>query len=352
MQPIRSPINKSSSQPNLAMASGDYVPNYDELPVGSSTPGPHSSILLRKRKQPDQEHLETIFEKFTQSMQASFDVFTSKVNESITGIHRDLNDVVKADLSKLTATTNEIKADLIRLHSDYSDIKKSLATVNTKHEETVRTLTAMQESMEFTSVRVDTLEGQMQRLDRQLGEIRSQNVDFADLKKTLCTIQNELHQQHQRDRKLNLEITGVPERKSENLNEIIISIAKHAGVSISLQDIDHVNRVQPRQPSKDRPKAIVVKLTTRITKDSIIAGIRKTQGISTNDIGLPGDAKPIFVNEHLTVANKLLLKSCKAIAAVKSFEYVWVKNCRIYMRKTDEAPLIPIDTEEDLKKIH
>lgn len=120
-------------------------------------------------------------------------------------------------------------------------------------------------------------------------------------------------------------------------------------MEVLADDIIHINRVSPKQRIQGRPRVIVAKMKTRLLKDNLIYLSRKKR-ITTRDIGIAGDPIPIYINEHLTSSNKLLLKKCKEAAKSKMYQYVWTKNGRIFMRQNDTSPALQIFDEEDLIK--
>ncbi|KAL4721721.1 hypothetical protein ACJJTC_001702, partial [Scirpophaga incertulas] len=128
---------------------------------------------------------------------------------------------------------------------------------------------------------------QVDEFEVTLNALKEQNRKMASL----------INSNEQRDRQLNVEVVGIPEDKNEDLMRYIADICKYIGVNI-----------------------------------------------------IPGDPKPIYINEHLTPYNKQLLKKCKEIAMKKEYKYVWTKNGRIYIRKNDTSPAIQIHEEEDLRK--
>ncbi|KOB76389.1 Zinc finger DNA binding protein, partial [Operophtera brumata] len=121
----------------------------------------------------------------------------------------------------------------------------------------------------------------------------------------------------------NIEVIGLPETANESPSELIIKVAKHAGVILLAEQIESAHRVQPMQKVDGRPKPIVAKLRDRILKDQIISGLRKSRGIETRDIGMGGAVRRFYVNEHLTPENKNLLKKAKLRANEKSYKFVW-----------------------------
>lgn len=47
----------------------------------------------------------------------------------------------------------------------------------------------------------------------------------------------------------------------------------------------------------------------------------------------------------------LMLNKTKMLAKERSYAFVWVKGCRIFLRKNPTSPVQNIKTEQDLKKI-
>lgn len=215
-----------------------------------------------------------------------------------------------------------------------TELKSSLATIT----EELRSVTESHLSLQNDHVKLRE-------------EFNTLNLRNHLLEDNLRDLHLQYCKQQQWARQQNIEVVGVPELKNENPLDIIIKISQHAGIKLDCQDIDFANRVQPTKKVDGRPRVIVAKLKNRHTKDSIISGLKKVRGISSRDIGIPGDPKHIFVNDHLTPENKILYRKCKAIANEKAYKFVWTKNCNIFIRKNEKSPVITINAEKDLLKI-
>ncbi|CAF4753792.1 unnamed protein product [Pieris macdunnoughi] len=137
----------------------------------------------------------------------------------------------------------------------------------------------------------------------------------------------------------NLEIVGLPQTKNESTRALVKTIAKHEDVVLRDDEIEFANRIQPKQSMPGTAKTILVRLKTREIKDKILSDLRKKRGIHTSDIGMSGDSKRFYVNEHLTPDNKHLLKESEALAIDKGFKYVWVHNCRFFYAETKSTLL-------------
>ncbi|KOB64643.1 Zinc finger DNA binding protein [Operophtera brumata] len=269
---------------------------------------------------------------------------------SMDELRKNINEDVKLELSRLADTTGSIISELHNLRVEYSDIKESVTSLRTQQQASTGIITDLQDSVEHACDQVEATKKRMDKIEKQLSS-EDLHSELASLKHSLKSLQVDSVKQQQRDRMFKVEITGLPESKSEDLEHILISIAMYARVSITCNDISHINRVQPMKSVPGRPRAIVAKLHSRLHKDNIIAGVRKHRGISTKDLSLPGEARALYVNEHLTPHNKELLKKCKDVAKTKQYQFVWVKNCQIFMRKHYKAPLVTIRVGDDIAKL-
>ncbi|CAG5058838.1 unnamed protein product [Parnassius apollo] len=176
------------------------------------------------------------------------------------------------------------------------------------------------------------------------------NSEINNLKLQNQQLNRQMNINEQRDRMLNFEIVGIPESINEDLNNTILRICKHVGVKIDTNDILQVNRVSPKVKLPGLSRVIITKMKSRLLKDNLISLSHKNRLI-TKDIGLAGESRPFFINEHLTSHNKQLLKKCKDFATSSQYQFVWTKNGRIFVRRNDTSPGLQIFDEGDLKKI-
>jgi hypothetical protein len=79
--------------------------------------------------------------------------------------------------------------------------------------------------------------------------------------------------------------------------------------------------------------------------------VRKKRGLALTDLGFPESNAKVFINWHLTVANKLLYKKTREIAKIRLYQYVWVKHCKIFVRKNTGSPNISVRKLADIEKI-
>lgn len=224
-------------------------------------------------------------------------------------VRKAVNDVLK----QFKKDVQELQNSLAYIHAEYADLKKGYDAITTDN---------------------GTLTKKCQELETKI-----------------ISMEYETAKQQQWSRLQNLEFVGVPECKDESLTDLVTKIADHAGVSLRPDEIDFAHRVKPRREVTGRPRSIVLRLKQRLTKDKLLSAVRRCRGISTTGIGMSGETRNIYINEHLTPSNKMLLRMCKNHARENGYKYVWTKNCRIYVRKHEKAPPVLVLTESDLKRI-
>lgn len=159
-----------------------------------------------------------------------------------------------------------------------------------------------------------------------------------------------------RNRMSNLEIRDVPETRGENVVEIVSRIGKAIGIKdIREGDIQVAHRVFTKRD--DRKKPIIALMGSRYLRNKWLEAFRKFKEhhnyepllASAVHDGFP--ATPIHVNEHLTVARKMLLGEVRGFARENNIKYVWVRDGVILVKKEDKGKTYRVTTPDELTKI-
>lgn len=152
-----------------------------------------------------------------------------------------------------------------------------------------------------------------------------------------------------------LEIQGVPEKKKENLVEIVKKIGSVVGFHIEEDNIVNCTREAKQDcTSSYRPRTIILEMRTAKMRDQLFMAVinyNKTNlknKLSSRHLGLSGNKSLIFVNEVLSATIKELHVATKKRANERGYKYVWLKGGKVFVRKTDGAPRIQINTINSL----
>lgn len=217
-----------------------------------------------------------------------------------------------------------------KLRADLSELKTTAkATENTIREFSTR----------FTGI------------ESRLGHLENAKTEQAAMKSQVEKIVIDLNEKEQWDRMNNIELKGIPQNKNENLLDLVCSLGNKIQYPLSKTQLNFATRVQTRDP--DHIKPVIVCFNNRYVKEDFIAAARaaiKTSPILPSQLGLQGRSN-IYVNDHLTIQNKTLLTNAKKLGKEQGFQYTWVKNARIFLRKNNSSPIITVRTPKDLSKI-
>ncbi|XP_037297713.1 uncharacterized protein LOC119190286 [Manduca sexta] len=233
---------------------------------------------------------------------------------------------LSSKLAPLKSLTEELKA----LRSEFAQLKSSVDESN----DAIREFNSKINSLEQRVVQIEKLQDQVNLLQVQVDRM-----------------EHESNVKDQWARVNNIEIKGIRQDKNEDLFKILSTIGNKIQYPVQNAHVNFITRVPTRE--KDNIKPIIVCFTNRYVKENFIAAARmasKLNPLTSGHLGLTGHNR-IFINDHLTTLNKLLLSKAKKIASEKDFQYIWVKYAKIHVRKNDTSPIFVVKSEKDLTKL-
>lgn len=279
---------------------------------------PSSNVTLRRtqlctqqNKQTDNQELLTL-DSVRQLIQEERKILLSEIEENMSRI-------MENKLKSMSKEINEIKESVAFANNQYEDLKQELLGKLT-----------------------------------QVNELKREN---EKLKSTVQDLNSRLSIMEQHSRMCNLEIQCLPEHKAENLPLIISQIGKITGNNISDSDIHKCTRIAKINPDNTRPRSVIVKFSSPRTRDTFLAGVlnfnkmNKDNKLNSSHAGLGGVIKPIYVVEHLTPEVKKLHAFARLTAKKLNYKFVWIKNGRVFLRKTDNSNHIVVRNFEQLEKL-
>ncbi|XP_044757467.1 uncharacterized protein LOC123315704 [Coccinella septempunctata] len=208
----------------------------------------------------------------------------------------------------------------------------------------------MKRSVDFCSDKISDFEGVVSRFNNLLKLTQELKAENADLKLEISSLNHRLNSMEQHTKSNNIEIQDVPEKTGENLFQIIDKIGNFIGQPIKKENVDFITRVNTKIASK--PKHIVVRFTTKLLRDEFLAKAKiKRNQCENRSLMLDGISNRFFINEHLTIANKILLRKVRDVSKERNFKFVWVRDGAILARKDERSKIIQISSESDIAKI-
>lgn len=250
----------------------------------------------------------------------------------------DLKLYFESKLQEATATIlSQVRQQIVSenkaLHQELEKLKESICYVTTQFEDLSKQVTEKTKIIETLKAENEELRSQAAEVNRQLNHIEQQS------------------------RSCNIELQCVPENKAENLLTTIKQLGKVIARDINDNEIVDFHRVQKINQQSNRPRSIVVKLTNPRVRDDIIVAVRKFNRVNSQEklhsghLGIAGNRQPVFVSEHLSPANKKLHAATRIIVKEKQYQFLWVRNGKIFVRKNETSKSILISSEEILKTL-
>ena len=150
-----------------------------------------------------------------------------------------------------------------------------------------------------------------------------------------------------------VEIQGIPVSEHEDTKKIVVQVGELLGVEIKEDDISISNRLPTSSKYKGKKSVppIIAKFVRRNVKERYFKGRKQLKDRTTRDLGISPERR-IFINESLTERNKGLFNESVKIKKDLNISYIWTSNGRIYLRKSQDSSVIPINNKDDLKKLY
>lgn len=200
---------------------------------------------------------------------------------------------------------------------------------------------------------VDDLVASAKFTEKLVEELRQDNAALTSENKSLKSenrmMSKKIAEMEQYSRLNNVEIRGVPCTQGEDCVAILQTVGEKIGCPVSPSDLDVVHRVPT---AKECNKNLLARFCSRDKKSEFISKARKAK-LCLSDINIiQTPDSPVYVNEHLTPANKALFSKALVQKKEKNWMFLWTANCQIKARKTTDSKVYRIRDEADLAKIN
>lgn len=182
---------------------------------------------------------------------------------------------------------------------------------------------------------------------RLLKKIEKQDKEIKDLRRQVNNLSDSLDELQQYSRRNSVRIAGIPETPGENTDDIVIDVANRLiGTNINIDNIDRSHRVGKPNQANDKPRVIIVKLTSYKVREKLIKG---RKNLRKNP-----ESKSIYINEDLTSKRANLARRARDLSKDKPeiIASTWTFDGRIYIQETPHhgGSVRCIKSEDDLEK--
>lgn len=266
----------------------------------------------------------------------------NKENTTMSILEPHILNLIKAEIKSTIELSLKSSIDAI-LSKEFKAMKAELAALND-----------IKTSMEFFSSEYDRMKTELIDSKEKINDLTKQN---STLHRKLDDLSNRINIMEQHSRETNIEINGIPENKSENLETIVNQIFNTISVPAHKNNIVSLTRVRKMDDTNLRPRAVVVKLNNMRYRDEVLSAVTNfnktnpTEKLHSGHLGFGGQKSPIFVSEHLAPYFKALHARTRAVAREKNYKFTWIRNGRIFVRKNDQLPAKQIKNYESLNNL-
>ena len=199
----------------------------------------------------------------------------------------------------------------------------------------------LRKSLEFTQTEVQELKSCNALLTTRIEALEAREK-VAD--KTIHDLEEKYDDIEQYSRKFNLEIHGIPERKEEDIAQIILDLAEAIDADVREEDIDICHRLYKAE-GKARP--IIVKFTNYDSKYEMYSKRLRLRKVDNRE---KFGVERVFINENLTSRRALLYSKVRKKVKDNSVWNTWTMDGKIFLRKSPMGRPIHIKAEDNINK--
>jgi prefoldin subunit 5 len=222
------------------------------------------------------------------------------------------------------------------LHSKIDDI----SSANKKTEAMLTSILAemknFRDTIDVLSQENTDLKNENKKLNNEIHRIYD-DIDFWMLKIDKLEQQNLVK---------NVEIVGVPTTDNENLNEVVQKLFHHTKFEFTESTITDVYR-KPNNNKSGLPGSIVVSFNSIANKEKFIT---RTKGKRlTSSFLNQHNARPVYIDEHLTKRNKYLFYWARCIKRENLVKFAWVANGKVLIKEAENSKTIIVENTNALE---
>lgn len=213
-----------------------------------------------------------------------------------------------------------------------------------KMKETVRDV---EKAISFFSERYDSLLAREITREKEVKTLQSEVVSLqsavSDQAATIERLRSDINESEQYSRRSNLEIHGLPCADGENLFTFLTDLARDLDVGLQPSEVLAVHRL-PGKHTAVPP--ILVRFSSVVVRERLMNTRKKLRSL-----GRDPSAPKLYFNDNLSRANRELFWMARTRGREMNYQFVWVRNAKIFAKKAEGSPLVRITHFRDLEKM-
>lgn len=222
-----------------------------------------------------------------------------------------------------------------------AEVNKKLAVIYNMDKK----IEELTKSVEFYADMYQSLLEYKEESQKKIKALEQKNVYLEKCNKAL---EERVQEIEMRDKEKNLEIHGLEKCGNENTKQVVKKLAEK--LKLDPNEIEDAQRVGQQKPDDTKPKIVLVTLRSKSARNNWML-VKKDTKIYNDKVYDNGSERRIYFNEDLPKYKRQLLWAVRNKLKPKGYQYIWVQNCNILVKKnTEEKKIYNIRSEDDLKK--
>lgn len=225
--------------------------------------------------------------------------------------------------------------------SNLQEMQSFMKQINKK----LDTLVEVKNSVEDLKMQINDLTKEVQKYKNKTLQLEKQ---LRERETRIETLENRMMDMENYSRRKNIEIVGLKKQNNENLMETFSKICKKIEVEdkINAKDIDIIHRIPNRKD--DKYQTVIIKFNNHNTRNIILE--KRRMKINNNDIYGDGDTREVYINENQSKEFKSMFWEIKKEALRQGYAYIWSRNGKIYIRKSQNGKKILVRKLSDIQE--
>lgn len=225
--------------------------------------------------------------------------------------------------------------------------------------------TSTESSQAFYSDKFDQMKLESDKVNGLLTKVKSLELENAGLRKRIESLEDRLAVSEQDQNSCNLLLTGIPEvedsEKEGSTTDLVMNFSSTVGACLQRTDLKSCVRLIPEvipdsqnipstsKNSNPRPPKILLKFHSSKIRDSFKLHVRNFKK-NCKILDFMSHRTNYYVSDQLTKHFNGLFCSVKSFASERNFDFVWVNNSKIFIKRSLNDPVFCIQNNQDFGK--
>lgn len=184
---------------------------------------------------------------------------------------------------------------------------------------------------------------------RETAKLQASKIE--KLEETVTELRMQNRQLEDYSRADNVVLHGFPPAKSEKeAFKSLFAAASAVNVDIGYRDLNACHALRTADKNSGR---VIARFCNRWLKNDFLRFVNKAR-LTSFDLGLPGENRPVFVTEHLSPESARLFAEVRNTLLQRNggiYGYAWTRNRKIFVKESKKSTPIQIDTYAQLRVV-